>query len=67
MERLFTRFFFQYNFFCLFLLPESLGTPSFRPDGRCLCCTKKSCSFAEKQAEIGLKGNMGEFKTLFSP
>jgi hypothetical protein len=66
MERSVTRFFFRYDFSYFFFLAESLGTPSFRPDGRCLCCTKKSCSFPEKQASISLEENMGEFTTPFS-
>ena len=56
MERSVTRFFFQYNFFCLFFLAESLGTPSFRPDGLCFIARKNPAHFQKNKFPSALKG-----------
>ena len=56
MERLFTRFFFQYDFSYFFLLPENLGNPSFRPDGLCFTERKKSAHLQTNKLQSALKG-----------
>jgi hypothetical protein len=55
MERFFTRFIFQYDFPYLFLLPESLGNPSFRPDGLCFIARKNSAHFQKHKLTSALK------------
>ena len=56
MERSVTRFFFQYNFFCLFFLAESLGTLSFSPDGLCFTARKTFAHFQKNKLTSALKG-----------